>query len=146
MKKIQQEELVSKSIIFTAIILVIMICTRLTERVCNEMIPPPAIRTYMPHILIGFSIAFLILAIVFVVLGFRKNQKYFEISTWTAGLATFSMLLNIHYFVKGLEVKLPGNFFVLPNVTIKLYAVAMALFTLTIVFIWIKTIVKLIKG
>ena len=56
------------------------------------------------------------------------------------------MLLEINYFVKALEVKLPSNFFVLPNVTIKFYAVSMALFTLSIVFVWIKTIIKLIKG
>ena len=56
------------------------------------------------------------------------------------------MLLEINYFVKALEVKLPSNFFVLPNATIKFYTVAMALFTLAIVFVWIETIVKLIKG
>lgn len=145
MKKIQQEELVSKSIIFTAIILVIMFYTKLVQNGAFR-IPPTTLSLMTDKIVVGFSIVFLAIAIVFVVLGFRKNQKYFEISAWSAGFATFSMLLEINYFVKALEIKLPSNFFVLPNTTIKFYAVAMALFTLAIVFIWIKTIVKLIKG
>lgn len=145
MKKIQQEELISKSIIFTAIILVIMFYAKLVQNGAFK-IPPTTLSSLTDKIVVGFSIVSLIIAVFFVVLGFRKNQKYFEISAWTAGFATFSMLLEINYFVKALEVKLPSNFFVLPNVTIKFYAVAMALLTLSIVFVWIKTIVKLIKG
>lgn len=145
MKKIQQEELVSKSIIFTAIILVVMFYATLVQNGAFK-IPPTALSLMTSKIVVGISILFLLIAVIFVVLGFRKNQKYFEISAWSAAIATFSMLLEINYFVKALEFKLPSNFFVLPNVTIKFYAVAMALFVVSIIFVWIKTIVKLIKG
>lgn len=142
MKKIQQEELVSKSIVLTLIFIAIMVFTALIQKgyftvgeFCLTMRP----------ITVAISVIFLLVSIIFVVLGFRKNQKYFEISAWTAAMATFTMLLKINYEIKGLEFKLPANFFVMPNATIKFYAISMAFLVLAIVYVWAKTIVKLIK-
>ena len=143
MKKRDKEELVSKSVIFTLIFLVIMFCTMLVQNGYFK-IPPTTMSLMTPYIVLGLSILFLVSAVVFVILGFRKNQKYFEISAWAAGLATFAMLLKINYEVKALEVKLPSNFFVMPNVTIKFYAVAMALMLLIIVIMWVRTLIKVL--
>jgi len=143
MKKRDKEELVSKSVIFTLIILGIMFCTMLVQNGYFK-IPPTTMSLLTPYIVLAISILSLVIAIVLVVLGFRKDQKYFEISAWAAGLATFSMLLKINYEVKALEFKLPSNFFVLPNATIKFYAVAMAAMLLAIVVMWVRTIIKII--
>lgn len=142
MKKIQQEELVSKTIIFTMIFIAMMVFTALIQK--GYTTPSQFVLTMRP-ITVVLSVMFLAVAIVFVALGFNKNQKYFEISAWTAAMATYTMLLKINYEIKGLEVKLPANFFVMPNVTIKFYSVAMAIFVVSIACIWISTIVKLIK-
>lgn len=143
MKKRDKEELVSKSVIFTLIILGIMFCTMLVQNGYFK-IPPTTMSLLTPYIVLTISILSLVIAIVLVVLGFRKNQKYFEASAWAAGLATFTMLLKINYEVKALEFRLPSNFFVLPNVTIKFYAVAMAAMLLAIVVMWVRTIIKII--
>ena len=62
MKKIQQEELVSKSIIFTAIILVIMFYTKLVQNGAFR-IPPTTLSLMTSKIVVGFSIVFLAIAI-----------------------------------------------------------------------------------
>lgn len=144
MKKREREELISKSVIFTLIIFGIMFCTMLVQNGYFK-IPPTTLSLMTPNIVLGASIVFLIIAVIFVCFGFKKNQKYFEISAWAAGLATFSMLLKINYEVKALEFKLPSNFFVLPNVTIKFYAMAMAVMLLAIVAMWIRTIIKVVE-
>ena len=95
--------------------------------------------------IILISILFLVIAIVFVVLGFRKNQKYFEISAFAAGLATFSMLLKINYEVKALEFTLPSDFFVLANYTVKFYNMSILAISLIIVGIWVNTIMKIVR-
>ena len=142
MKKREQEELISKSVIFTIIFLAIMFFTMLVQKGYFKINFSYFV---MPKLTLGISIGFLVTSIVFVVLGFRKKQKFFEVSAWTAGLATFTMLLKINYEIKALEFKLPSNFFVLPNTTIKFYAVSMLVLTLAIGVLWIRTIVKLIK-
>lgn len=144
MKKRDKEELISKSVVFTAVIFLIMFCTMLVQNGYFK-IPPTTMSLMTPTIVLVTSIVSLIVAVVFVVLGFRKNNKYFEISAWAAGLATFAMLLKINYEVKALEFKLPNDFFVLPNVTIKFYAISMAAMLLAIIAIWGRTIIKVIK-
>lgn len=143
MKKRDIEELVSKSVIFTIVIFAIMFCTMLVQNGYFK-IPPTTMSLLTPYIVLGISVLCLVGAIVFVVLGFRKEQKYFELSAWFAGIATFAMLLKINYEVKALEFRLPSNFFVLPNVTIKFYAVSMALMLLIIAVMWVRTIIKVL--
>jgi hypothetical protein len=142
MKKIQQEELVSKTIIFTMIFIAMMIFTALIQK--GYTTPSQFVLTMRP-ITVIISVIFLVAAIIFVGLGFNKNQKYFELSAWTAAMATYTMLLKINYEIKGLELKLPANFFVMPNVTIRFYNVAIALLVIAIAYIWIRTVIKLIK-
>jgi hypothetical protein len=143
MKKRDKEELISKSVVFTVIILAIMFCTMLIQNAYFK-IPPTAMSLATPTIVLVTSILSLVVAVVFVVFGFIKSQKYFEVSAWAAGLATFLMLLKINYEVKALEFKLPSNFFVLPNTMIKFYAVAMAVMVLAIVIMWVRTLIKVL--
>jgi len=143
MKKREKEELISKSVVFTVIIFTIMFCTMLIQNAYFK-IPPTPMSLATPTIVLVTSILSLVIAVVFVVLGFIKSQKYFEVSAWTAGLATFLMLLKINYEVKALEFTLPSNFFVLPNTTIKFYAVAMTVMVLAIVIMWLRTLIKVL--
>ena len=143
MKKRDKEELISKSVVFTVIIFAIMFCTMLIQNAYFK-IPPTAMSLATPTIVLVTSILSLVIAVVFVVFGFVKSQKYFEVSAWAAGLATFLMLLKINYEVKALEFKLPSNFFVLPNTMIKFYAVAMVVMALAIVIMWVRTLIKVL--
>ena len=74
MNKVQQEELVSKSIIFTAIILVIMFYTKLVQNGAFR-IPPTTLSLMINKIVVGFSIVFLVIAVVFVILALEKIKS-----------------------------------------------------------------------
>jgi hypothetical protein len=141
MKKRDKEELVSKSVIFTVIILVIMFCTSLI----NKGASTPDVCLVVRSMTTILSVAFLLVAIVFLIAGFKKNEKFFCVSAWAAGLATFSMLMRISYWIKPIQIKLPRDFFVYPNTTITFYMMAIAAMVLAIVAIWVRTAIKIIK-
>lgn len=138
MKKVAVEKLVSKMMIVTTAILGVLLGMWLIqEGYCNNY--NPKIILAMPAIVSGISILFLVAAIVFVVLTILKKIKSFELATWFAALATFTMLLNINYSVKALELAIP-------NVgTIKFFAVSLYGLLAAIVVIWIYTIYRIIR-
>lgn len=141
MKKRDKEELVSKSVIFTLIILVIMFCTMLI----NQGAQTPDVCLVVRSMTTVLSIVFLAVAVVFLVIGFKKSEKFFGVSAWLAGLATFSMLMRISYWIKPIQIKLPDNFFVFPSSTITFYMMSIAAMALAILVLWITTIVKIVK-
>ena len=141
MKKRDIEELISKSVVFTLIIFVIMFCTMLIDRGAKT----PDVCLVVRPLTTILSIVFLAIALAFLVVGFRKNEKYFSVSAWAAGLATFSMLMRISYWIKPIQIKIPDGFFVFPNSTITFYMMSIGAMTVGIIVMWVRTIIKIVK-
>ena len=99
MKNADVEKKISKSMIITGIVLVVMFLMVLIDKgYSNIHFSYP----YMNNIMLVSSIVLLLGAAVCVVFGFIKNQKFLEFSAWCAGLATLSMLLKINQEAKAL--------------------------------------------
>lgn len=113
MKKVDIDKLVSKAMIVTAAILGIMFGAWLIQEGYFNYNTVLAMR----WITIVVSVIALLIAIAFVVLGIKKNQKFFEPASWSAGIAIFTTLLKINYEVgHGLNFTAFGRSFMFFNV------------------------------
>ena len=151
MKKVDVEKKVSKSMIITGVVLLVMFSMLLIEKgYGNYKISYP----YMNITTLVASIVLLIAAAVCVVLGFKKNQKFFEASAWCAGFATLSMLIKINHEAKPLiniatsklnegvyaliKINLPEALSSLGVITF--YELAELVFFIYLIVLWIRTI------
>jgi len=148
MKKVDVEKKISKSMIMTGIVLLVMFCMVLIEKGYVDI----HFTLKMNTIMLVSSIGLLVCAAGLVALGFLKSQKFFEASAWCAGLATLSMLIKIDHEAKQIlsmatgtvnqyaliKIKLPAIFSFVGTVT--LYDVAQTLFFVYLVALWIHTI------
>ena len=135
MKKVDIDRLVSKAMIVTTVILGIMFGAWLIQEGYFSYTTTLA----MPWVTIVISVISLLLAIAFVVLGIKKNQKFFEPASWSAGVAIFTTLLKINYEVgHGLNFAAFGRNFMFFNV-------AMYVLLAGLVINWIYTIYKIIR-
>jgi len=113
MKKVDIDKLVSKAMIVTAAILGIMFGAWLIQEGYFNYNTVLAMR----WVTIAVSVIALLIAIAFVVLGIKKNQKFFEPASWSAGIAIFTTLLKINYEVgHGLNFTAFGRNFMFFNV------------------------------
>ena len=112
MKKVDIDKLVSKAMIVTAAILGIMFGAWLIQEGYFSYTTVLAMR----WVTIVISVVALLIAIAFVVLGIKKNSKFFEPASWSAGVAIFTTLLKINYEVgHGLNFTLFGRNFMFFN-------------------------------
>jgi len=108
MKKVDIDRLVSKAMIVTAAILGIMFGAWLIQEGYFSYTTALA----MPVVTIVISVVALALAIMFVVFGIKKDQKFFEPASWSAGVAIFTTLLKVNYEVgQGLNFTAFGRSF-----------------------------------
>lgn len=159
MKKVDVEKKISKSLIITGIVLLVMFCMVLIEKAYNN--PYASVvrigdqnELVINIVTLVLSIVLLIVAGVSVFLGFKKNQKFFEASAWCAGLATLTMLIKINHEAKVLvrvatsklnegahallKINLPEAFSFFGVVTF--YEIAQFAFFLYLIGLWIHTI------
>lgn len=142
MKKFEVEKIVSKSIIITAILLALVIGTKMVQNGYSDIFAfgTTKIATLVISILFAVvAIGLVILGVVFGVLGKEKSAKCYSYASLSAFIAVFSMLLKINYEIKGLE-------FAIGATTIKFYMIAMAVFALMVVLTWVRAIVKIVRN
>ena len=155
MKKENEEKLVNKTLVKTAVAIVVMILIALAKKGYEYPFGTMSLTT--GKIVLAVAILLLINAAVFVYLGFNKNQKFFEVSAWSAGLATLAMLIKINFGPKDLlsissnsvnkyaliQFKLPSFLSFLGTLTF--YRLVMIAFVIYIVYLWITTVLKIVK-
>lgn len=134
MKKVEVEKLVSKSIIITAILLVLVLGTIAIKNGYTNFLTFTTTKTAT----IVTSVIFAVIAVGMVFLGIFKNSKYYIFATGAAVVAIFVMLLKINYEIKGLQ-------FTIGTATIKFHIVSIAVFCAAILATWIRATIKLIK-
>ena len=135
MKKVDIDKLVSKAMIITTAILVIMFGAWLIQDGYFSYSTALA----MPTVTIVISVIALLAAIAFVILGIKKSAKFFEVATWSAGVAVFTTLLKINYEVGyGLNFTAFGKNFAFFNFSI--YVLLAGL-----IINWVYTIYKIIR-
>lgn len=136
MKKADKEKLISKMMIITTALLLIMFGMYLVNRGYED---PYKMAGIMSTVTLVMSCIFFVTAIVLVFIGFVKNQKLFEVAAWFAGLAVLTLLLKIHHEIgTGIAFNVGGF-----NITIYDMAYPMAL--VAIALVWVFAIVKIVK-
>ena len=131
MKKVDIDKLVSKAMIVTTVILGIMFGAWLIQEGyfnyhTNKM---------MHAMTIIISVVALIIAVVFVVLGIKREQKFFQPASWSAGIALFTMLLKVNYEVgQGLNFTIFGRQFMFFNVSMYALLAALILYAVYVVY------------
>jgi len=134
-KKVNTGRMIDKNMVVTTLLLVIMFAMYLIEQAYGIINPytSPRVVTWVICIL-AFA-----LGIVFLVLGFKKKESYFEFSAWAGGIAILVMLLKINFEIKSLGVAIPGTLRVLNFIPM-----VMVLMTVYIVVSWIYIIYKVV--
>lgn len=131
MKKVDIDKLVSKAMIVATAILGIMLGAWLIQEGYFNYNTTLA----MHWITIVISVIALVIAIAFVVLGIKKDQKFFEPASWSAGIAIFTTLLKINYEVgHGLNFTAFGKSFMFFNVSMYVLVVALILYVAYVVY------------
>ena len=155
MKKVDEEKLIGKTLAKTFIVLLVMFLLAMTKK--GYEYPFGTICLLMGKIVLAVAILLLINAAIFVYLGLKKDQKFFEISAWSAGLATLAMLIKINFGSKALISVSAGGFnkyalihFSLPSIfkflgTITFYELVILGFIIYVLAIWVYAVVKIIK-
>ena len=155
MKKKVEEKLVNRTLVKTAVAILVMILIALAKK--GYEYPYGTMSLTTGKIVLAAAILLLINAAVFVYLGFNKSQKYFEISACSAGLATLAMLIKINFGPKDL-LSISSNtvnkyaliHFNLPSFlsflgTLTFYRLVMIAFVIYIIVLWVKLTLKIVK-
>ena len=136
MKKADKEKLISKSITITTVLLLIMFGMYLVNSGYED---PIRMAGKMSGITLVMSCIFFVTAIVFVFIGFIKNQKLFEVGAWFAGLAVITLLLKIHHEIG------TGIAFKISHFNITIYDVAYPMALVAIALVWVLATLKIVK-
>jgi len=134
-KKVNTGRMIDKNMVVTTLLLLIMFMMNLIQQGYFSF---TAFMTTRVVTWVVCILAFL-LGIVFLVLGFKKKESYFEYSAWAGGIAILVMLLKINFEIKALAIAIPGTLR-----TIKFIPIVMTIMSAYIVASWIYIIYKVV--
>ncbi len=154
MKRVEADKLVSKTLLITLAVILVMILIALAKKGYGYPFGTMSLTT--GKIVLAVAVLLLISAGVFVYLGFKKNQKFFEFSALSAGLATLAMLIKINFESKDLlhisnnavnqyaliHIKLPAF---LKLGTLNFFRLVIIVCVIYIIVLWVRTILKIVK-
>lgn len=108
-RKVNTGRMIDKNMVVTTLLLLIMFMMNLIQQGYFSFTAFMTVRVVTWVICI---LAFVV-GIVFLVLGFKKKESYFEFSAWSGGIAILVMLLKINFEIKALGIAIPGTLRVL---------------------------------
>lgn len=135
MKRVETDKLISKMMIVTTALLVVMLGLWLVNTGYQTL--NFAYYT-MPGVMIFFNVLFIVATVLFVILGLKKGSKYFEASVWFGALAVLTMLLKINYEIKSLQIAVKGY-------TVMFYPTLLLMAVAILTISWIYTVYCILR-
>lgn len=134
-KKVNTGRMIDKNMVVTTLLLLTIFMMNLIQQGYFSFAAFMTVRVVTWVICI---LAF-VLGIVFLVLGFKKKESFFEVSAWCGGIAILVMLLKINFEIKALQIVIPGTLR-----SIKFIPIVMALMGIYMVVSWVYIIYKVV--